>query len=61
MEQFTKLKDELNPVILEIVEDENIGDNVVLFYFASLIKELLKAMDDREIEEGVLTFMFDKW
>lgn len=32
----------------------------MLFYFAALIKETLKKMDDKKISESVLTFMFDE-
>lgn len=58
-EQFAIIKDELNPLILNVVENNNIGDNVVLFYFASLIKETLKEINDKQLSEAVITFIFD--
>lgn len=45
---------------MNFVEENNIGDNVMLFYWASLTKELLKAKDDKELKEAVITFIFDE-
>lgn len=58
-EQFILLKKELNPIILQVIEENNIGDNPALFYFASLIKETVRKMNDKEIEESVIRFILD--
>lgn len=59
-EQFSKTRKELSPQIINFIEENNIGDNVMLFYWASLVKELLKAKDDKKLKEAVITFMFDE-
>ncbi len=59
-EQFSKLNKELAPIFLEFIEKEDIGDNVILFYLAGIIKEFFKENDDKELKESVLTFMFDE-
>ena len=51
----------MNPVIYKIIDKNDFGDNVVLFYFAALVKESLKAINDKDIKEAVLTFMLDEW
>lgn len=58
--QFSKTRKELSPLIMNFIEENNIGDNVMLFYWASLTKELLKAKDDKELKEAVITFIFDE-
>lgn len=58
--QFKQISNELNPIIYEIIEKNNFGDNVILFYFAGLIKETLKKMDDRQLNEAIIRFMFDE-
>lgn len=59
-EQFSKLNKEFAPILFEYIEKENIGDNVILFYLAGLIKEFFKESDDKKLKESVLTFMFDE-
>ena len=59
-EQFSILKNELNPIILNILEKYDIGDNVAMFYFAALIRETLKEIPDKELKEAVITFIFDE-
>lgn len=58
--QFSQIRKELNPVIYNIIDEKNFGDTVVLFYFAALIKGVLNKMDDKDIKESVLRFMFDE-
>lgn len=58
--QFLTLKNELNPLVLDVLNKNDIGDNVALFYFASLIKETLREMDDKQMSEAVITFIFDE-
>ena len=60
MKQFKQINNKLNPIIFESIEKNNFGDNVVLFYFAGLIKETLKKMDDRQLNEAIIRFMFDE-
>lgn len=60
MKQFKQINNELNPIIFENIKKNNFGDNVVLFYFAGLIKETLKKMDDRQLNEAIIRFMFDE-
>ena len=60
MKQFKQINNELNPIIFENIEKNNFGDNVVLFYFTRLIKETLKKMDDRQLNEAIIRFMFDE-
>lgn len=60
MKQFKQINNELNPIIFENIEKNNFGDNVVLFYFAGLIKETLKKMDNRQLNESIIRFMFDE-
>lgn len=43
-----------------MIEKNNIGDNVALFYFAAIVKEGLKEIKDQQIKEAVLRFMFDE-
>jgi len=43
-----------------MIEKNNIGDNVVLFYFAAIVKEGLKEIKNQQIKEAVLRFMFDE-
>lgn len=43
-----------------MIEKNNIGDNVVLFYFAAIVKESLKEIKNQQIKEAVLRFMFDE-
>ena len=54
------MKKELNPFLIQIMEDNDISDNVALFYFATLVKEGLKEMDDVGMKEAILTFMLDE-
>lgn len=49
----------MNPIILQVIEENNIGDNVALFYFASLIKETLKKMNDKDVKESIIRFILD--
>lgn len=58
--QFSKINKEFNPILSDFIEKEGIGDNVVLFYLAGIIKEFFKENDDKELKESVLTFMFDE-
>lgn len=53
------LKEELNPIIIEKLEENNIGDNVALFYFASIIKETVNSMDNKNIKEAIIRFILD--
>lgn len=53
------MKKELNPVILQVIQENDIGDNVALFYFASLIKETVRRMDNKDIEESIIRFILD--
>lgn len=59
-EQFSKLNKEFSPIFSNFVEKEDIGDNVILFYLAGIIKEFFKENDDKQLKESVLTFMFDE-
>ena len=53
------IKEKLNPVILKVIEENDIGDNVALFYFASLIKETVRRMNDKDLEESIIRFILD--
>ena len=55
-----KTSKELGPLIVDFLNENEIGDNVALFYWASLVKELLKTKDDKQLKEAVITFMFDE-
>lgn len=49
----------MSPIILEKVEEHDIGDNVILFYFASLIKETVRKMNNKDLEESIIRFILD--
>ena len=59
-DQFITLQDKMSPLILEVLDDEDIGDLPALFFFASLIKDTLNQMKDKEVKEVILRFMFDE-
>ena len=59
-DQFITLQDKMSPLILEVLDDEDIGDLPALFFFASLIKDTLNQMNDKEVKEVILRFMFDE-
>lgn len=58
--QFITLQDKMSPLILEVLDDEEIGDLPALFFFASLIKDTLNQMNDKDVKEVLLRFMFDE-
>ena len=59
-QQFSSLNKTLTPIISDFVEGHGeIGDNIILFYFAGIVKEMLKSMDDDDIKEAVMRFMLD--
>ena len=59
-DQFITLQDKMSPLILEVLDEEDIGDLPALFFFASLIKDTLNQMNDKEVKEVILRFMFDE-
>lgn len=59
-DQFITLQDKMSPLILEILDEEDIGDLPALFFFASLIKDTLNQMNDKDVKEVILRFMFDE-
>lgn len=56
--QFSQVNNELSPIIMNFLEENEIDDNVMVFYFAGVIKEYLTDLDDG-IKQAVLRFMFD--
>ena len=60
VEQFSTLSKELPPLMMNIIEENDIGDSVVLFYLASVVKEILKGYDSDGVKEAVFRFMVDE-
>lgn len=52
------MNEKINPLLLNFVEKNNIGDNVVLFYFASIIREMLRSTNDEEMNNAISEFIF---
>lgn len=44
---------------MNFIERYNIGDNVVLFYLASIIREILITMDNDDLNNAILSFIFN--
>ena len=61
---FKKLNKSLSPTIADFIQEENISLSPSLFFFASLIKEILNDLEDEEkrqrLLEGVTLFILDK-
>lgn len=52
------MNEKINPLLLNFVEKNNIGDNVVLFYFSSIIREMLRSTNDEEMNNAISEFIF---
>lgn len=59
VKQFKQITEELSPAICKVIEENDFGDNAILFYFASVVREVLKKTDDKEMKEAVIRFMLD--
>lgn len=60
MEEFKRINEKLNPILTEELKKNKFSDLGLLYYFASLTKEGLRGFNDKQIEESVIRFIFDK-
>ena len=52
-DSFRLLSKELAPIIAKFLEENEIPITVAVFFFASLIKESMKTIDDQSLQYGL--------